>query len=168
MARITFGDCDTKAELGDVVELRTQEQEVVKCQETGALMVNIDPDQLRPGDASFLKAIGLTISNPDTTDPVAISVDHLKDTFGDKVAMWWASDNSDDSELFGDAASALLAGSILDSVYESSDDDDDDDDFSSSRSSTSSFGGFGGFGGGSSFGGFGGGSFSGGGASGGW
>lgn len=175
MAKITFGDLDSKAELGDVVQLRNQEQEVVKCQDSGVLMLNIDPTDVRPGDLPFIKALGLTISNPDTTDPVAIQIDTVKGTLGDKVAMWWNTDSSDDSEFFdedardySDIASVLLAATAA-SALDSDDDSDDDDDSSSSFSGFGhSSGSFGGFGGGSSFGGFGGGSFSGGGATGSW
>lgn len=158
--RITFGDTDREAEVGDIVELRSQTQEVVTCQETGVKMLNVDLADLKRGDMVFMKELGLAISNPDTTDPVALPLDYNKDTLGERIAMWWETDSDDDSEFFtslsdddddddGDAFIGLLAGAALGAL---SDGDSD----------------FGGFDGGSSFGGFGGGSFSGGGASGAW
>lgn len=134
--KIDFNDVSRKAELGDIVALQKQEQEVVKCIESGVLMLNIDADQLEPGDLKFIKKLGLTISNPETDKPVALGVEYR--TFGRKLADWFESETEDD-------------------------DDDDSSFFSSSRSSSGSiFGGSSGFGG---FGGFGGGGFGGGGAS---
>lgn len=136
-----------KAELGDIVHLQNQEQEVVKCQETGVLMLNIDADEIAPGDLAFIKKLGLTISNPDTDKPVALGVDYEENTFGHKLATF----------LGGAAVGALADSDDYDDV---SDSDDDDSFFSGgSFGGGSSFGGFGGFGGGS---------FAGGGASGGF
>lgn len=130
-----------KIELGDMIELTSQTQEVVECQESHIKMLNIDADQLKPGDLSFIKKLGLTISNPETNKPVPLGVEYK--TLGKKLADWFETDTSDD-------------------------DDDDSSFFSSTPSSSGSlfggssgFGGFGGFGGGS----FGGGMFGGGGAS---
>ena len=144
MKNIKFNDISLQAELGDQIELQNQTQEVVKCIESGVLMLNIDADQLLKGDLTFIKKLGLTISNPETEKAVALGVEYR--TFGKKLADWFDSEDSDDED----------------------DSDDDDSIFFSStpHSSGSSFGGsssFGGFGGG--FGGFGGGSFGGGGAS---
>jgi uncharacterized membrane protein YgcG len=129
-----------KAVIGDVVSLqgeRNQNLEVVECQETHVPMLNIDADDLAPGDLVFIKQLGLTISNPNTEKPVALGVDYVEESFGSRVKKWFEEDNDDDSDFF----------------------------FTPSRSSTPLFGGgsFGGFGGG--FGGFGGGGFGGGGAS---
>ena len=135
---IGFGDYSEKAILGDTVELRHQSQEVVKCQETGVLMLNIDADQLDQGDLTFIKKLGLTISNPDTDKPVALGVDFTENSFGQKVKEF----------------------------FDREDDEDDNGFFDNSSSSGFGFGGmgsFGGFGGGG-FGGFGGGGFGGGGA----
>lgn len=134
-----------EVQLGDQVTLKNQTQEVVACQETGVKMLNIDADQLALGDLSYIKKLGLTISNPDTDKPVALGVDYVDDSFGHRLNTF----------LTG---AALGVGAAL-----ASDDDDDDDDSSFFHSSSSSSSGS--FGGGSSFGGFGGGSFSGGGAS---
>lgn len=127
-------------QLGDKIHLTNQEQEVVVCQETGVKMLNIDANQLAKGDLTFIKKLGLTISNPDTDKPVALGVDYKDDSFGNRVA-------------------SFLAGAAVGSYSSRHDDDDDSSFFSSSGSfgGGSSFGGFGGFGGGS---------FSGGGASG--
>ena len=140
MNTIKFGDISNKASFGDMVELQNQTQEVVRCQESDVLMLNIDADQLRTGDLTFIKALGLTISNPETEDPIALGVE-VRKQFGRKLADWFESDNDNDSDFFSSSSSS----------------DDDDNDSGS---------GWGSFGGSSSFGGFGGGSFSGGGASG--
>lgn len=132
---ITIAEGPEKASLGDTVLLAHQKQEVVACEETGVLMLNIDADQLAPGDLAFIKKCGLTISNPETDRPVALGVEYK--TFGRKLADWFDSEDDDDDTPFFSIPS------------------------SSSSSSSSGFG----FGGMSSFGGFGGGSFSGGGAS---
>lgn len=136
---IEFGDTSRKAQLGDEIELQGQTQDVVECQESGVMMLNIDADELRPGDLRFIKALGLTISNPETEEPIALEVEvKRKSTLG-----------------------SALAGYFVGRALSRDDDEDDDSSFFSSgsfRGSTS----FGGFGGG--FGGFGGGGFSGGGA----
>jgi uncharacterized membrane protein YgcG len=131
--------------LGDKIYLENQKLEVVACQETGVKMLNVDADQLVPGDLEFIKKIGLTISNPDTDKPVALGVDFEEGTFGERVKNWFDSDESEDDDFWGSS-------------------NDDDDSSSSGGFFGGSFGG--GFGGG--FGGFGGGGFSGGGASGGF
>jgi len=122
-------------ELGDKIELTSQTQEVVECIKSGVKMLNIDADELKPGDLSFIKKLGLTISNPETTEAIALGVEHK--TFGRKLADWFERESDEE------------------------DNDDDTDFFSPTPSSGGSFfGGSSGFGG---FGGFGGGSFSGGG-----
>lgn len=126
-------------ELGDKIVLTKQERDVVACQETGVKMLNIDADELAPGDLKFIKALGLTISNPSTDKPVALGVDFQEDTWGHRVKRYFEDDEDDDSGFFGSTTGAFLGG------------------LGSS--------GFGSFGGGGGFGGFGGGSFSGGGAS---
>lgn len=128
-----------EVKIGDKIELTSQTQDVVACQETRVKMLNIDADVLKPGDLTFIKKLGLTISNPDTDKPVALGVDYKDDSFGNRVA-------------------SFLAGAAVGS-YRSRDNDDDDSSF---FSRSGSFGGGSSFGG---FGGFGGGSFSGGGAS---
>lgn len=138
MKEIAYQDTSAKAELGDKVSLKNQVQEVVKCQETGVLMLNIDAGQLATGDLKFIKDLGLTISNPNTDKPVALGVDFEEETWGHRVKKYLEDeDEDDDSSFFSSATGAFLGG--LGS------------------------GGFGSFGG--SFGGFGGGSFGGGGAS---
>ena len=123
--------------LGDKIELTNQTQDVVACEQTGVKMLNIDADQLKPGDLVFIKKLGLTISNPDTEKPIALGVDYTPETFGSRLNDWFT-------------------GAVVGSTMASSDNNDDDSSFFSSGGS---------FSGGSSFGGFGGGSFSGGGAS---
>lgn len=120
---------------GEKIKLTNQEVEIVECKECKHQMVNLDVDQLAPGDLATLKAAGVYISNPETTEEICVNCEHK--TLGRKIADW----------------------------FESEEDDDDSDFFSPSGGfhGSSSGGGFGGFSGGG-FGGFGGGSFGGGGA----
>ena len=118
----------TQANVGDIISLQKMEDlDVIKCEETDVPMLNIDLDQLQKGDLSFIKKLGLTISNPDTDRPVALGVDYVDNSWGHKVSDFFSSDTEDD--------------------------DDNDDDFFSPGGGFSggdSFGGsFGGFGGGS-------------------
>jgi uncharacterized membrane protein YgcG len=142
MARkIEFGEDSVKPELGDTVSLQGQQnREVVACQETGVLMLNVDANELRPGDLKFIKSLGLTISNPDTDKPVALGVDFKEDTWGHRIKRYFEDDETDDSGFFSSASTGAFLGGL-------------------------GSGGFGSFGGGGGFGGFGGGSFGGGGAS---
>lgn len=133
-----------EVKLGDKVTLKHQTQEVVACQETGVKMLNIDANELAPGDLKYIKSMGLTISNPDTDKPVALGVDYTPDSWGHRIKHYLESDDTgdnsdDDSAFFGGLAGAFLGGG-------------------------SSWGG-GGVSSGGGFGGFGGGSFGGGGAS---
>lgn len=125
------------AEAGDVITLQRQDVEVVECDECDHLMVNLDEDELRPGDLVILKRKGVRISNPHTTEEVCVDCEY-------------------DSGSNGRVGAGLATA--LSSWFDDDDDDDDSSFFSTpSHSSTPSFGG--------GFGGFGGGSFSGGGAS---
>ncbi len=132
---IAYGDTSKKAQLRYIVHLQHQTQEVVKCEVSGKLMLNIDADEIHAGDLQFLKRIGLTISNPETDRPIALGEEYR--TFGARLASWLEDEEDDDDSSFFSSGS-----------------------FGGSRSgggfSSTSFGGFGGFGGGS---------FSGGGAS---
>lgn len=130
-----FLENNPEVNLGDKVFLAKQECEVVECEVSHVKMLNIDADELQPGDLKFIKKIGLTISNPETDKPIALGEEYR--SFGRKLADWFEKDT---------------------------DNDDDDSDFFSSvpSSSGSIFGGSSSFGG---FGGFGGGGFGGGGAS---
>ena len=141
--QFTFGQDrpKEKAEIGDIVSLQgdnNKELPVVECEQTKVPMLNIDADELAPGDLVFIKSIGLTISNPNTDKPVALNVDFVEKSFGHKIKEW----------------------------FEDKEDNDDTPFFHTpTHSSAPLFGGgsFGGFGGG--FGGFRGGTFGGGGAS---
>ena len=118
----------TQANVVDIISLQKMEDlDVIKCEETDVPMLNIDLDQLQKGDLSFIKKLGLTISNPDTDRPVALGVDYVDNSWGHKVSDFFSSDTEDD--------------------------DDNDDDFFSPGGGFSggdSFGvSFGGFGGGS-------------------
>ena len=127
--KIQFNDVSRKAVIGDVVELQGQEQEVVVCQETGVLMLNIDAGELKAGDLRFIKGLGLTISNPNTAKPVALGVDFEEDTWGQRINKYLKDDvneDDDDSDFFGSVGGAFLGGL-----------------------GSSGFGSFGGFGGGS-------------------
>ena len=99
MREIIFGDTAHKAELGDKVHLQGQVQEVVKCQESGVLMLNIDANQLEQGDLGFIKLLGLTISNPETEEPIALGIE-VKKRFAKKLADWFEDENDTDDEPF--------------------------------------------------------------------
>lgn len=133
MKIIEFGE-NVKAEVGDVVNLqKLKELDVVRCEETQVPMLNIDADQIQPGDLAFIKKLGLTISNPDTDKPVALGVDYVEESWGKKINDFLTSDddNDDDSSFFGSGGGSFLGG------------------FGSGGFGGSSSGGFGGFGGGS-------------------
>lgn len=137
---IKFGEVDRKADLGDTVELQGQSLDVVECDESGVLMLNIDADEIKKGDLHFIKKLGLTISNPETDEPIALGVElRKKETVADRVNSYFTEeeDDDDDDSFFSPSTGAFLGSLALGSR--------------------------GGFSGG--FGGFGGGGFSGGGAS---
>lgn len=118
---------------GENIELQKQTVKAEKCRECSKLMVNLDVDQLAPGDLVTLKRLNVLISNPETDKAVCLNCEYQ--TFGKKLNDWFASDGKDD--------------------------DNDDSSFftPSTHSSPSTFGGgssFGGFGGGFGGGGFGG------------
>lgn len=126
-----------KAKLGDLVSLHKMKNlKVVECEKTGVPMLNIDADQLAPGDLSFIKYLGLTISNPDTDRPIALGVDYVEDSWGHRVHEFLSTlrkessspSDDDDSHFFGGSSGGLFGGSGFGSP---------------------SGGGFGGFGGGS-------------------
>jgi len=125
-----------KAQEGDTINLQKQDVVVIKCDDCGALMVNIDADEVHEGDLKTLKRKGVRLSNPETDDPICLKCEVVKrKTLRESLSDWF-------------------------------DDDDDDDDsgfFSTPRTTSTPI--FGGSKIGGGFGGFGGGSFSGGGAS---
>lgn len=131
---------------GDTVELINQTVPVITTDDS-KLAVNIDPESLAKGDMTYLRKLGLTITNPETSNNLSIHTDHAKESWGEKVHDFFSSDDTEEND-----------------DSDESDNDDDSDYFHTSSGvfgGSSSFGGFGG----SSFGGFGGGGFSGGGAS---
>ena len=87
---------------GDKIELAHQEVEVVECENCNHLMVNIDADQLHPGDLTKLKGEGVRISNPDTEKPYCLNCEQK--TFGRKVADFFESDDDDDSGFFSSSS----------------------------------------------------------------
>lgn len=109
---------------GDKIQLAKQEVEVEQCRECSKLMVNLDADQLAPGDLTLLKNSGVRISNPDTDKAVCISCEYQ--TFGRKVADFFEDEEDDDDD------SSLFSGGV----------------FGGSHLGGGGFGGFGGFGGG--------------------
>jgi uncharacterized membrane protein YgcG len=140
---ISFGSTERKAELGDTVELQGQTQDVVECEESGVLMLNIDADEIKKGDLHFIKKLGLTISNPETDEPIALGVElKKKETVAEKVNRYFEEEeDDDDDDSFFSSSAGLFAGAL-----------------------SAGLGGFGGGFSGGGFGGFGGGGFSGGGA----
>lgn len=120
MREITFGDVSAKAALGDKVHLQSQVQEVVACQESGKLMINIDADEIEQGDFGFLKLLGLTISNPETEEPIALGVEikktNPKKTFGRRLSEWLENDDEQDNlddEIFFQPSASRSSGNIF-------------------------------------------------------
>lgn len=128
----------SKVKSGDVLALLGQEVKVIKCEDCKHLMVNIDVNDVQPGDLLTLKKAGVRLSNPETTNPLCLNCEYDKPTFGQRLRDWFDTDDDDDDSPF------FVTPQISRTV------------------STPTFGGSSSFGG---FGGFGGGSFSGGGAS---
>ena len=112
--------------IGDKIQLKNQSVEVEKCKVCGDLMVNLDADQLAPGDLATLKLAGVLISNPDTDKAVCLKCEYK--TFGRKVADFFESADDDDTPFFTPSSHPSGGGLF---------------------GGGSSFGGFGGFGGGS-------------------
>lgn len=126
---ITYKDTTEKARFGDLVYLKKSKYPVVRCMYTDMLMLNVDLSQLEQGDLAFIKKLGLTISNPDTKEPVALGAK----TWKDRLSEWFDSDDEDDDDFFfsstiPSSSSTLFGGASLGGI---------------------STGGFGGFGGGS-------------------
>lgn len=122
----------TKHSIGDKIKLQGQIAEVVECIVTGRLMVNLDEDEVRPGDLATLKREGVLISHPGTKRPVCILADWNP---LDEARAWWGDEreDDDDDDDFFDSAGGFLGG------------------YSTGGFSSGGFsgGGFGGFGGGS-------------------
>lgn len=108
------------------IQLKNQTVEIVECKECDHKMVNIDADQLQPGDLSLLKNNGVRISNPETTNPVCVNCE-VK-TFSKRLSDWFETDDDDDDSSFF-SSTPSSSGSLF--------------------GGSSGFGGFGGFGGGS-------------------
>lgn len=89
-----------KADIGDTIELKQQEVEVVECEKCGHEMANIDADELYPGDLLTLKRKGVYVSNPETKEDLCIECEFTKPTFGQRLARWFASDDDDDDSSF--------------------------------------------------------------------
>ena len=84
----------------DKIQLKNQEVEVVECEKDGCghLMVNIDADQLAPGDIATLKAAKVRVSNPETENQLCVNCEYkgLKQ----RLADWFESDDDDDDSSF--------------------------------------------------------------------
>jgi hypothetical protein len=80
------------------IKLTKQEVEVVKCDDCGHTMVNLDVDQLSPGDLQTLKKEGIRISNPETEKEICINCEYK--SFGRKLSDWFESEDDDDSSFF--------------------------------------------------------------------
>jgi len=96
--------------VGDEVKFDADREpiEIVACDKCSHLMVNIDKDDLKPGDLQKLKQIGVRISNPETEEPVCLSCDI--DTWGRKLNSWFEDDDNDDDSGFFSSGSSGLGG----------------------------------------------------------
>lgn len=112
MTKISYGDEVVKAQVGDIVSLQSLHNlEVVKCERTGVPMLNIDANQIKKGDLNFIKALGLTISNPDTDRPIALGVDYEDGSWGHRISQFLSSPSSDDDDGSFFSGSSFLGGS---------------------------------------------------------
>jgi uncharacterized membrane protein YgcG len=124
-----------KSKMGDIITLQKQDVEVVECIKTGKLMVNLDADEVMPGDLLILKRRGVLLSNPDTKEDICIDyefpvVEHSEQpNFGQRLNSWFQDDDDDDDSGFFTTPTT--------STYHSP-----------TFGGSSTFGGFGGFGGG--------------------
>ena len=91
----------SKSKAGDIITLQRQDGEVEKCDKCSKLMVNLDADELRPGDLVILKRKGVRISNPETEDLVCVKCEFEKpESFGHKLSSWFEDDDDDDDSGF--------------------------------------------------------------------
>lgn len=91
-----------KAKVGDVIELQKQDVKVIECEDCGKLMVNIDADEIQPGDLVTLKRKGVRVSNPETKKPICVKCEFEPKTFGQRLSEWFdlEDDDDDDSSFF--------------------------------------------------------------------
>lgn len=89
--------------IGDMVSLVDQVVKVCSCEKCGVKMVNIDENEMRVGDLTTLKSLGLRISNPATKDPICLECEIEREdtehTFKRKVSSFFHSSNVDDSSF---------------------------------------------------------------------
>jgi hypothetical protein len=71
-------------------------------------MVNIDAEEIEPGDLTILKKAGVRLSNPETEEEVCLNCEYDKPTFGHKVREWFDSDDDDDSSFFHSSPSVSI------------------------------------------------------------
>jgi uncharacterized membrane protein YgcG len=92
---------NNKAEVGDIINLQKQDVEVIECEDCGALMVNIDADQIAEGDLVTLKRKGVRLSNPETKEAICLKCDVVKEpTFRDRLNSWFDTEDDDDDSSF--------------------------------------------------------------------
>lgn len=88
-----------QAKEGDMISLQKQDVKVVKCEECGALMVNIDADEVAQGDLTTLKRKGVRLSNPETEKQVCLKCEYTpKKSFGEKLSEWFDTDTEDEDD----------------------------------------------------------------------
>src|SRR3972149_3090810 len=90
-----------KAQEGDTIELQKQDVEVIKCDDCGSLMVNIDADQVQEGDLKTLKRKGVRLSNPETEDHICLKCEVTKrKTLRESLSSWFDDEDDDDDSSF--------------------------------------------------------------------
>ena len=97
------------AKEGDSIELQKQNVKVEKCRECDELMVNLDVDQLAPGDLITLKRLDVKISNPNTDKAVCLNCEYR--TFGKKLNDWFNKEDDDDDSSFFKPSGGFLGSS---------------------------------------------------------
>lgn len=61
--------------LGDMLSLHAGDFEVGECKKCRTVMVNVDADELYPGDLEKIRNEGLRISNPETDEMLCLNCD---------------------------------------------------------------------------------------------
>lgn len=81
---------------GQTIYLQRQDVEVVGCEECGHDMVNLDANELMPGDLLILKRKGIRVSNPETDNQLCEHCEHKESD----ISRWYDNDDDDDNDFF--------------------------------------------------------------------
>lgn len=85
----------------EYVTLQKQNLDIVKCEDCGEKMVNIDADKLVAGDLATLKRLNILVSNPNTNEQICVHCEVKKPKPSQSVSDWYKSPSHDDSSFWG-------------------------------------------------------------------